>query len=642
MPQTGATRYQKFLKSEKAKTKLKAKKDLPKGTNVTKTNFKVKKIVIKEQLKKRTEKEALSIRKLNVKELITRLNHFNTNTRKDALDGLTELISTHPEILEKDLGLIIHGVSPMILNVEKIVRHESLKVLHLILSNLSVEKIDPFFDVMSTFLRSAMTHINSRIQEDSLLFLDILLLCAPMKMAKDFYRIIPNFLDMISKLHIDSKPGRTLTVNMESQITSVRWRSKVLHRLQDYLQKFVIHNKVLEFEKPITECTEVFDQTKLKYYPLFKPTYTSVCYLKMLSSKNSQEIVSVDEVEQLKGYIDNLMPLLFEIWLEVCPNMNKEKNIETVVSEDAASLLKHSLEIIFLLWDLIEHLNKKNPSSDIESSFCQKYKNLYTLHFVNAFPYVTNVRTKQNSDTSLENVITDSKLVLENLKICHLFILLNPKINLKLQNKDIVAILHYIEKTFNHNTKDEVNDAIIEIMHTIFSTEVSNWSKTCSVMDGLFRKIIWAYFNKNMSGSWKQKIFGVLCKVALNDKLSHFHANDAYEMWLKNLPDILLGSSVTEQTIDIIHKFAVQSNDKFNIVIKPKLSMIIENLPNIVSSEAANNPNMYYKLFSLFFWIRPWDNESLNVLEKQLLDSKYSDDHCKYIIDTLKSRTGST
>lgn len=119
MPQTGATRYQKFLKSEKAKTKLKAKKDLPKGTNVTKTNFKVKKIVIKEQLKKRTEKEALSIRKLNVKELITRLNHFNTNTRKDALDGLTELISTHPEILEKDLGLIIHGVSPMILNVEK-------------------------------------------------------------------------------------------------------------------------------------------------------------------------------------------------------------------------------------------------------------------------------------------------------------------------------------------------------------------------------------------------------------------------------------------------------------------------------------------------------------------------------------------
>lgn len=44
------TRHKKFIKSEKAKTKLKGNK-LPKGLNVTKTDFKVKKIVIREQLK---------------------------------------------------------------------------------------------------------------------------------------------------------------------------------------------------------------------------------------------------------------------------------------------------------------------------------------------------------------------------------------------------------------------------------------------------------------------------------------------------------------------------------------------------------------------------------------------------------------
>lgn len=121
MPKTGATRYQKFLKSEKAKTKLKAKKDLPKGTNVTKTNFKVKKIVLKEQLRKHGAAEALSTRKLNIKELLTRLNHFNTNTRTDALDGLTELITHHPATLEQNLGELVLGVTPMILNVERIV-----------------------------------------------------------------------------------------------------------------------------------------------------------------------------------------------------------------------------------------------------------------------------------------------------------------------------------------------------------------------------------------------------------------------------------------------------------------------------------------------------------------------------------------
>lgn len=44
------TRYKKFLKSEKTKTKLKGNK-LTKGLNVTKTEFKVRKIVIREQIK---------------------------------------------------------------------------------------------------------------------------------------------------------------------------------------------------------------------------------------------------------------------------------------------------------------------------------------------------------------------------------------------------------------------------------------------------------------------------------------------------------------------------------------------------------------------------------------------------------------
>lgn len=44
------TRHRKFLKEEKAKTKLKGAK-LPKGLNVTKTEFKVRKIVIRDQIK---------------------------------------------------------------------------------------------------------------------------------------------------------------------------------------------------------------------------------------------------------------------------------------------------------------------------------------------------------------------------------------------------------------------------------------------------------------------------------------------------------------------------------------------------------------------------------------------------------------
>lgn len=66
------TAYKKLLKEEKAKTKLKVshKTVLPKGQNVTKTTFKVKKIVIKSQLREH-EGEVVSKSNLNVKVIIS-------------------------------------------------------------------------------------------------------------------------------------------------------------------------------------------------------------------------------------------------------------------------------------------------------------------------------------------------------------------------------------------------------------------------------------------------------------------------------------------------------------------------------------------------------------------------------------------
>lgn len=520
-------------------------------------------------------------------------------------------------------------------------RREALKVMHLILSNVPLEKLDPFFDVMSTYLRSAMTHIDNRIQEDSLLFLDILL-CTPEKVAKDFYKIIPNFLDMISKLRVDSKPGRVLSVNLNSQITSVKWRVKVLHRLQDFLHKFVDYNNIHKTDEAVAKNTHIFDITKMNNYSLFNPSYTSVCYVSCFSSRNLHDAVLLDEVEKYKEYIETLMPLLFETWVEVCPNVNSEMNIETVVSEDAAILLKHTLEVVSLLWQLVQHFNKENPNSDIQKIFCIKYRQLFNQHFVHTFPFVTNIKTRQaaTGTSPFEDSITDPKLVAQNLEICHLFIMFNPHVNIKSQNREISSVLNYIEKTFNQNTQDSINEVVVKILHTIFTKEVTSWTKTLSVMDTLFRKIIWAYFNKGMSNQFKQKIFALLCKIALNDKLGHFHKSEAYEKWLNNLPDILLQETITSQTIDIIHKFATRNNRTFNTVVKPKLKNIIENLPKLSVSDAIDDSSSYHKLFSVLYWVKNWDGESLNLLEKQLLDNVYKSDHGKFIFDTLRLKSG--
>lgn len=65
--------HKKDVKAEKAKVKLKQSKTkfLPKGQNVTNTTFKVKSIVIPEQLREKGFEEILSKRKLNIK-----VSHF--------------------------------------------------------------------------------------------------------------------------------------------------------------------------------------------------------------------------------------------------------------------------------------------------------------------------------------------------------------------------------------------------------------------------------------------------------------------------------------------------------------------------------------------------------------------------------------
>ncbi|CAH2234131.1 jg5832 [Pararge aegeria aegeria] len=643
MHKTGATRHQKFQKAEKAKTKLKGKKDkeLPKGTNITKTNFKVKKIVIKEQLKKHGQSEALSTRKLNIKELLSRLNHFNTNSRTDALDGLKELINAHPDVLEQNLGQLINAVTTLILNIEKKVRQEALKVLHLILSNVPPEKVEPFFDIMSTYLRSSMTHIDSRIQEDSLLFLDILLLCAPLRVAQDFHRIIPNFLDMISKLRVDSKPGRTLTINLNNQNTSAKWRVKVFQRLQEFLQKYAAYKNVENLGKIKTSGVTVFDVIKPNYYSLFDPINTSNCTVSCFSGKSSENELQIDEIEKFHEYTHTLVPLLFETWFEACPSSKSDKNFETVISEETGQLLKHIIQTLTLLKNLLKYFNTKCPSSHVEKLLLQKYKSKFSQHFMTSFPYVTNMRSRQVSRMDTTGVdTTDPKLIAVNLELCQLYIAFNPYVNLKNQSNEISLVLGYIEKIFNQSSDSTISAMVINLLNSLFRNEITGWTRTISVLDALFRKIIWIYFNKSMCDTLKQDIFGLLCKITLNENLSHFHSNDAFEMWLKSLPDILLSEKLTVQTVNIIHKFAVTRNDVFNSILKPKLLAIIKNFPKLAIINSDVEPGCYHKLLSIFYWIKVWDNESLNLLEKQLIDNVYKPDHIKYIFDTLRLRSG--
>lgn len=154
------------------------------------------------------------------------------------------MVTNHPNETSTHLGAILQGICQLALDVEKDVRKECFKALNLVFAFQTPDLIAPFFNVVTSYLRCAMTHINIHIQEDSLMLLDCLLLHTPSLVAANSDSIFSCFLDMISKLRTESKPERTLTVNLGRKQTNSKWRSKALDRLLGILKAIVENRKL--------------------------------------------------------------------------------------------------------------------------------------------------------------------------------------------------------------------------------------------------------------------------------------------------------------------------------------------------------------------------------------------------------------
>lgn len=452
-------KHKRKLREEKSKTKLKGSK-LPKGLNITKTDFKVRKIVIREQLKQLDTTEAHSSKNLNVKDCITRLQHHNSSFRTEALNNLKEIITHYPgEVIEKHLGDIVTNLSKLSLDVERNIRRESTKCLDLVLTIASGEHIKPFYEVLSSYTRCAMTHIQVNIQEDSLLLLDILITNIPELISTNRDKIFSSFLNIMSKLKNESKPDRTLTVNLGTKHTSVKWRIQILLRLNRMLEALIlqktkksIHNTqaVINIgESVIVDAFEVgddehttkttstlnyFQENKPMCFPLIYSHSNRICPIPKLFNKSIVGIDDhIDDGTKIKNYASTLMPLLFESWLEVRPDF--VKNQSTILSIDGAFTLKNILDIMERLWSLALMWQSESNSNEVTTWFQKTFSKDFNSHIMDAFPYsLGDVRS--NAGKKKKDEINERDVQLaggincywQNLTVCFMFCCFNSKI----------------------------------------------------------------------------------------------------------------------------------------------------------------------------------------------------------------------
>ena len=123
----------KRKKEDRAKTQLKKPKTapgkhLPKGTNETKTQFKVAKIVVPGQKGEASSQGSaggpVTNKKLTLKDVLGKISHFSNAVRTDGLEGLKELL-TGPSagaLVTSNLSSILGALMPVVQDRERKMR----------------------------------------------------------------------------------------------------------------------------------------------------------------------------------------------------------------------------------------------------------------------------------------------------------------------------------------------------------------------------------------------------------------------------------------------------------------------------------------------------------------------------------------
>ncbi|XP_058794298.1 testis-expressed protein 10 homolog [Phymastichus coffea] len=609
-------RHQKQLKSEKAKVKLKTKgsQSLPKGLNITDASFKTKKIIIREQLKQQDETQILSRRKLNIKDLLTRLQHYNSSIRQDAIRELKEIISRNSvDVLNIQLNILFKGITILVLDKEKAIRRESLKALSFILASISKDQLLPFCDILISYLTCAMTHIDQNIMEDSLLFLDILLQYCSVPLANNSHKILLYFLDMISKLRSQAQPGRQLTTNLNTKSTCMKWRIKVLNSLEKFLSAIVYHQKYLSINSSVCPSKIYYIKDEDVCCPIYSPISLQICSMDFKRDEFQNSNDKSLNTYTLQRYIDSLMPLMFDSWLEASPKSSNSTNVQLFISAEAAYLLKCITSIIQSIIEYIKLLENENGTSVLSIWFRDNFQSAFIKIFLHEFPYIQqkyNSRTKRSGDEFASQSLVHC--LEQNLTLCYIYIwfttisnntvIRSNKKNAKIDFcNEIMQFLTDKLENWSNNEAFAVG-SMVKVLNILFLQASAIWYRNKIYLGKVLKSSIDTYLNKTKKDLQKH-LFAILKNIVMDHTLRHLHEEEVFKEFIKTLPALLLKDTIHESTICMLNKVVLQYRQWLQKELEENYDAIIENAKKIQILESGNESDSRLMICNLFYFM---------------------------------------
>ncbi|XP_074658794.1 testis-expressed protein 10-like [Tubulanus polymorphus] len=378
-------------KKDFQKVKLKVGRSLKKADNTTATHFKSHSIVLKEQLITDVSQPTTK-RHQNISDLLSKIQHYNTTVRQDAVIGLQELLSDKPDLLFDNLSVLIERVSSLFVDKDAAVRKATLKLYTALFPLISVNKMLPFFSILNAYLCCAMTHIYDDVQMDSLSIIDLCLETYPTLVMQHCSQLLTNFINMISKGDKSTKRGtiggdRVLTISQGNKLCGQKWRRKVLERLNAFLSALCMDMKR---NKGITDVSDLrivegdfFHKNEIP--ALHRCSLARNFTLRSSNIRKQNENIFSDP-KQMEDLINILLPLMLQIWVESSPSQLVANTSGDSSAAETAKTMMSIIEVIHLLWQCVYLFTFDGFQYD-ENLVFQQYEKDFIQHFMQNFPY---------------------------------------------------------------------------------------------------------------------------------------------------------------------------------------------------------------------------------------------------------------
>ncbi|KAM4028053.1 testis-expressed protein 10 isoform 2-T2 [Anomaloglossus baeobatrachus] len=570
------------------KVKLKVGKKRPRADNVTDAKCRIKSIRLSEQLREDSLLPS-SRRKLTITDVLSQMHHYNAGIKHDALVGLREILSTHPSIIDTHISVIMSEVAAVFTDKDPMVRSAAISVLQRLAPMVSQGKLAPFFPLISAHLSTAMTHIMIGIQEDSLKILDILLEAYPDLLLDRSNMLVNNFLELISHQksskelkNPENQSVWTLSVIPNQKITSQRWRINVLSRLKKFLQA-LMKQAAKRFPKKVLQDNmyKLFSVDKnvdiswiehangKQYINLFSSgeecSNSSKFCLRMMANGASSTDKSFSSSYNWKAFIQAVVPLLIECWVEEAPEQTTGDVCEKSLEPVAHHLLQEVLSIISLIWKLNKHQDEPHKMDDwLRKNYLKDFKH----HFMKHFPYTINDPLQQrnkvkkgNTDAFLSHNGLDHLLL--NVTLCDIMVSLANSSTLQEDSGWLTRIRIFVtENLMSGQLNSKQLKRLLEVTNSLLSIQRNRVST-----EKMFQAVYMIYQQRDLQLFVRSMVLTFFNKVYLKDVFLNQgrSRSKVLSCWLSSLPMQLvhLGArnhQLSALIIDTIYIAAARSN----------------------------------------------------------------------------------